>query len=290
MANKWTNDELEILKRYDGCNSLNQVIDEIKNNINRSSVAIKAKFFEIGCKTKRSKWTKNETEKLIALHASMSNEDIAKQMNRSVISIQNKAGQLKLHKDNTYKRRREHNYFIEEDTYYKMYTHDMKYYCIIDKDDYEKVKEHYWYMTYEGYFATSVRKNNSTFLHKYIIIGESNKDIIIDHINQKRYDNRKNNLRISNSKENTHNRGISDGILRIQDNLFRCYYPCQRKKILHEGTYSECRKKVIEQKNINLQIIQEQAMYQIPGLFELLSEEDKKRCFENLQQKYEEEL
>lgn len=290
MANKWTDEELKILKQYDGCNSFNQVVDELTELINRPAEGIKAKFFEMGFKTKCSCWTQEETDLLKKIYSTTPMKELIKALNKSEVSIHNKAHALKLYKSKDYIKRQKLNQYIEQNNCYKMYTHDMKYYCIIDKDDYEKAQKYYWYMNYDGYFVSSYKKGKTMSLHKYLLLGKSNENVIIDHINRNRYDNRKKNLRIVTAKTNINNRGIGDGVLKVQDNLFRCYYTGNTKQILYEGAYAECQKAIINEKNIDMNIFQKQLMYQIPGLFELLSEEDKKKCLEDLQKEYKNKL
>lgn len=70
----------------------------------------------------------------------------------------------------------------------------------IDINDVEKVKKYKWGKSTDGY----VWNNKVGKLHRFILnISDSN--IIIDHINMNKMDNRKKNLRISNKSENACN-------------------------------------------------------------------------------------
>ncbi|MBO5828787.1 MAG: HNH endonuclease [Paludibacteraceae bacterium] len=73
-----------------------------------------------------------------------------------------------------------------------------------DLEDYEKIKEDCWHIDANGYVINGKRKR----LHR-IIMNLSNSNIPIDHINHKKYDNRKNNLRIVNKSQNAMNQSMS---------------------------------------------------------------------------------
>lgn len=72
----------------------------------------------------------------------------------------------------------------------------------IDLEDVDKCKNLKWHM-HVGYVANSKMK---IFLHRFII--ECPDDMIVDHINRDKLDNRKCNLRICTSKENNRNMPI----------------------------------------------------------------------------------
>lgn len=78
-------------------------------------------------------------------------------------------------------------------------------------DDYEKVKDHYWYMTNSGYFqGTAGLKNSQKIisLHRFIMGLNSNDKRVVDHINGDTTDNRRDNLRICTVTENVRNSKI----------------------------------------------------------------------------------
>lgn len=81
-------------------------------------------------------------------------------------------------------------------------------YAIVDPDDYPRLMRHSWYFR-EGY-ALSKINNKETRMHR-LIMNESNPDIVIDHKNRNRLDNRKSNLRTYTLVENANNR---------EDNVF----------------------------------------------------------------------
>ena len=72
-----------------------------------------------------------------------------------------------------------------------------------DLEDYDKIKHYCWHLSHDGYVAVS---NNKEYflLHRFVMNAPQNYDI--DHINHKKYDNRKLNLRIATTLENCANR------------------------------------------------------------------------------------
>ena len=77
----------------------------------------------------------------------------------------------------------------------------------IDKSDYDTVKNYCWHMAkHRGYFTANSRDgtNRSLFLHR-LILGISDCDMFVDHINWDKSDNRKSNLRVATKSENNTN-------------------------------------------------------------------------------------
>lgn len=73
-----------------------------------------------------------------------------------------------------------------------------------DLEDYEKIKEDCWHIDVNGYVVNGKRKR----LHR-IIMDLNDSSIPIDHINHKKYDNRKSNLRTVNKSQNAMNQSMS---------------------------------------------------------------------------------
>ena len=71
-----------------------------------------------------------------------------------------------------------------------------------DKEDFDKIKDFYWTVNKNGYVSASSRTQtpHKFFLHRYLM--NPSNDMVVDHINHCRYDNRKNNLRICTQQEN----------------------------------------------------------------------------------------
>ena len=95
------------------------------------------------------------------------------------------------------------NKYIEYDTYIIMKTnhHDVK----IDKDDLYRCKDYKWRMCGKNGYVFAIINGQKTYLHSFIF----NTDATVDHINHDIYDNRKNNLRISNKSQNMMNSVLS---------------------------------------------------------------------------------
>lgn len=73
---------------------------------------------------------------------------------------------------------------------------------VIDTEDLDKVKKHYWsYDKIKRYISSYTAKNK--FLHSYIMNSKN-----VDHINRNPLDNRKQNLRLVTHQQNCWNRGV----------------------------------------------------------------------------------
>lgn len=282
--NRFTDKEDSLLRKFDGCNHIDW--ESIAKILNRPVDSVRMRFFRIGCHSQNKNWTEKEEEILREKYAEANNYELVKMLKHSLPAITSHANRMGLLKNNIGRTNclRKYNIFEIQQDCAKMYTWDKKYYAFIDIEDIDKIKQYYWYMDSQGYFTRSDYTNGlkKISLHRYLLDYDG-KDFI-DHINQKRYDNRKINLRRADAKINKANSSINDGILRIQEDLFRGY---RNNTLLCEGSYSECKQRVL-QDNLyyDMSVMQEQIMYQIPGLFELLSDEDKKKCLEDLQKKY----
>ena len=75
---------------------------------------------------------------------------------------------------------------------------------IIDLEDVDKVKIYKWYMNPVGYVGN--RGKNIGLLHRFIVNAPN--DMVVDHINHNKLDNRKENLRICTQKQNMRNQSI----------------------------------------------------------------------------------
>ena len=87
---------------------------------------------------------------------------------------------------------------------------ELKEYTLVSDIDYEHLKQFKWHKNQSGYIATIIN-NNSYILHRYIMIEIlSNKNLtrknFIDHINNNRIDNTRENLRIVTASENSRNK------------------------------------------------------------------------------------
>ena len=72
-------------------------------------------------------------------------------------------------------------------------------YAIVDDEDYKKVSRYRWY--YGGGYAIS---DFGARMHRFIM--DPPQDLVIDHINHDRLDNRRSNLKVCTQFENSQNR------------------------------------------------------------------------------------
>lgn len=77
--------------------------------------------------------------------------------------------------------------------------------CLIDTEDLSKTQIGKWYVNSKGYIVN--KKDRNIRLHR-LVLGITN-DLLIDHINGNKLDNRKANLRICDKFQNQHNRNKS---------------------------------------------------------------------------------
>jgi len=78
--------------------------------------------------------------------------------------------------------------------------------CLIDSEDLSKINNKHWTLDTNGY-AICIK----TRMHN-LILGNSDKYIVIDHINRNKLDNRKENLRFVNRSENLKNSDYWDSL------------------------------------------------------------------------------
>lgn len=77
-------------------------------------------------------------------------------------------------------------------------------FTLIDAEDYIKVKDIYWYQEINGYWRGYNGTRAKLLLHRCIL--EAPKGLVVDHINHKRFDNRKTNIRLCSQSQNLMNR------------------------------------------------------------------------------------
>ena len=109
-----------------------------------------------------------------------------------------------------YKQDKNNTYKIIND-HVEVYTDNMETF-LIDLEDLDLIENYKWYRRKDGYIScsTSMKKLGSAFLHRSIMSKYYDiKKMNIDHINRKRYDNRKENLRIVTTQQNNFNQSIS---------------------------------------------------------------------------------
>lgn len=80
-------------------------------------------------------------------------------------------------------------------------------FAIVDDADYLELSRFTWHITSHGYAGrinTKHAKPSSVLMHRQIIAPPA--DLVVDHINGNRLDNRRENLRVCTTKENLRNR------------------------------------------------------------------------------------
>lgn len=81
-----------------------------------------------------------------------------------------------------------------------------------DLEDYNKIKDYKWYINENGYAVSfEVERNRKVWMHRLVMGLSPSDDLeIVDHIHSERQnDNRKNNLRIVTSSQNSMNRALA---------------------------------------------------------------------------------
>lgn len=163
------------------------------------------------------------------------------------IANQNVAKANSFPKKKDYEKKRQENKYEFFDEYVIGYTSNTNNCFYIDKEDYDKVKKYYWHEDYFGSISTSFKDQKSIFLHRYIM-NCNDENIVIDHINHNKKDNRKANLRYATSSNNSMNRIKTSknttgyvGVVYANDRKkkWRAYITVSRKKIYLGGFYTK---------------------------------------------------
>ena len=105
------------------------------------------------------------------------------------------------------------NEYIFEKDIVKIVLRDKKQningYCIINKENYEKVKQYKWYKSHGYCITKGINKDNGISIHNIIMDNLEYIDIIIyDHIDKDKLNNREKNLRLVTEQENAMNLSI----------------------------------------------------------------------------------
>jgi len=79
---------------------------------------------------------------------------------------------------------------------------------VIDAEDVDLVSAHYWHhKKSKGYIISKPHQSEKLFLHRFLI-GVSEKNVIVDHINRNKLDCRKGNLRLVTAQQNSMNASL----------------------------------------------------------------------------------
>lgn len=81
--------------------------------------------------------------------------------------------------------------------------------ALVDDSDFDKLNKYVWTLTFQGYAHRRELiggRYKHIYMHRQIL--DTKDGLLTDHINRKRLDNRRNNLRICKSSENGFNKGL----------------------------------------------------------------------------------
>ena len=123
-----------------------------------------------------------------------------------------------------------------------------------DLEDYDKIKNYYWYIEKSGYVKTRVGDGQAAMGMHQLLCG-----VGCDHINRKRYDNRKENLRMCSQQDNTQNRSLgknnTSGVIGVsydkRSNRWIAYLNYYKKRI-NLGYFEDKEQAVIARLNAEL--------------------------------------
>lgn len=106
---------------------------------------------------------------------------------------------------------------------------------LVDEEDFEHIRKYKWCVSKTGYAVANIKKK-VTKLHRFIL-NIKDQNIIIDHKNRNKLDNRKSNLRICTAWENctnssnTKGKELPLGISKTQNGKYRARIMVHRKEI-----------------------------------------------------------
>lgn len=96
------------------------------------------------------------------------------------------------------------NYEIVGDVVHASDAYGRKF--IFDAEDYEMVKPYQWHIQSKRGYVKAMDGRKTILLHRLVMKCTNN--MVVDHINHDKSDNRKSNLRVATQAENVRNRGL----------------------------------------------------------------------------------
>lgn len=104
----------------------------------------------------------------------------------------------------------------------------------VDLEDYEKIKDYYWYKDACGYLRADI-DNKSVLLHRFILNPPNG--MVVDHHNHDKSNNKKYNLRVCTQAQNCMNRDAKGVYFDKARNQWRAYIGLNNKYI-HLGRFN----------------------------------------------------
>lgn len=137
------------------------------------------------------------------------------------------------------------NKYEFKDDYVIGYTTNTNKPFYVDIEDYDKIADMCWAENDQGYIiSNSLNRKSAVRLHRFILGLDKSDKRIIDHRNNKRYDNRKENLRFSDKQTNGINRPANKnnklgykGIFLNKNGTRYCARIMVNHKNIHLGTF-----------------------------------------------------
>ena len=120
----------------------------------------------------------------------------------------------------------------------------------VDREDFERIKNLCWHETRNGYIANKTGKD-LVLLHRFIM--QPPNDLVVDHMNHNRTDNRKSNLRICSIAQNSLNRKIQPIGIQADVRGKHTYY-----KVNIHNKYRGCFKTYEEAKEVRDKVYEEE--------------------------------
>lgn len=109
--------------------------------------------------------------------------------------------------------------------------------ALVDADDYERLAQHRWQLSFEGYAVRSVQRQGKRFyvmMHR--VVDGTPPGLETDHINDNKLDNRKSNLRACTRSQNDAARPKIKGLSRFRGVYLERQTAKWRAEISADGT------------------------------------------------------
>lgn len=137
------------------------------------------------------------------------------------------------------------NKYEFKDNYVIGYTTNTNKQFFVDIEDYDKISNMCWSENDKGYIiSNSLNRKSAIRLHRFILDLDKDDKRIVDHINNKRYDNRRSNLRLADKQTNGINRPANKnnklghkGIFLNKNKTRYCARIMVNYKNIHLGTF-----------------------------------------------------